>query len=389
MEKAVDGMTSQGGQIGLVCDNSIRVSLEFDLSAQGLLDFLTSLGLDRSVVQKAIESYDEPNRFYHNTDHMLDVVSSVSNDQSLSDRERILAIVAAVFHDCVYFAGSKNNEERSCWMFHSSWTDSNSRITPQEYSLIWNAIKATEDHLRKTGHPVSKALVDADIRPLKEANVDELFRMERLISMEHGRFNIDDYLSGRIAFLERYRYVNPNIESLISYLKHRKPVVAYIFIDGDAEFDAHTSIAVNKLHAAYDKAVICLCVIPGKDHSELADRWIEASGGKVIGGRPMEVIAVNPLQMDSRLAGNKILYVDERIPFSRNVVSCLMETYPSALVNLLPVQSITKPEVPQSVSEAIGSIPEIEPQLQHEIPQVIHLAGREFGHPLSIGYYIP
>jgi hypothetical protein len=66
-----------------------------------------------------------------------------------------------------------------------------------------------------------------------------------------------------------------------------------------------------------------------------------------------------------------------------------METYPSALVNLLPVQSITKPEVPQSVSEAIGSIPEIEPQLQHEIPQVIHLAGREFGHPLSIGYYIP
>src|SRR5437762_2672828 len=79
-------------------------------------DLLRGVGADteagEGVFADLVAAYTGPGRFYHNLDHLADVLATVG---ALGGQARDLAAVrfAAWFHDAVYDPRAADNEERS------------------------------------------------------------------------------------------------------------------------------------------------------------------------------------------------------------------------------------------------------------------------------------
>lgn len=59
-----------------------------------------------------IQKYSEPGRFYHNTEHILEVLRLVIQEQQIAKSIEAVEF-AAFFHDIVYDTRAGDNEEKS------------------------------------------------------------------------------------------------------------------------------------------------------------------------------------------------------------------------------------------------------------------------------------
>ena len=62
-----------------------------------------------NIPEKEIERYNEPHRYWHNLDHIKNMINCAKSRNILSD-DLFLAIV---FHDIIYNPKVNNNEEQS------------------------------------------------------------------------------------------------------------------------------------------------------------------------------------------------------------------------------------------------------------------------------------
>ena len=174
----------------------------------------------KADINMLLAIWNEPNRHYHNLKHLTDLIDQINKSYSenqISENEKELLYLIAIFHDIVYDAGKQDNEEKSADFFMSVCL----RPELHDILLVRNAILATKTH-----HPtnnISKLFNRFDMN-IVERDYDSLLEWEKGIYGEYSSvYDNDDYKQGRIGFLNHvkktYSNNSENLSRLIEFVE--------------------------------------------------------------------------------------------------------------------------------------------------------------------------
>ena len=155
--------------------------------------------------------------YYHNLNHLNDLISQINENKSkYSEKEYEKLMLAALFHDCVYYPTSSTNEEDSAkFLIECAVDKSNSDILEVKQMVL-----DTKTH--KSTTPLSESFNKFDMS-IVERDFDQLLEWENGISEEFSVYPKDEYKIGRIKFLEsvmdNYPNNTENLLKLIDYVK--------------------------------------------------------------------------------------------------------------------------------------------------------------------------
>lgn len=171
--------------------------------------FMDDKQLVEAIFANLVEQYGEDGRYYHNLQHIHNVLMTIDNLESLLQDETAVRL-AAWFHDIIYDAQPANeklsNEERS-----ANYADQalhSFSISKSTRKLIQKLILATQLNYPVPDDPNFHVLLDADLAILA-ANCNEYNQYAWAIRQEFAFVPEAQYRSGRRqvlqSFLERER----------------------------------------------------------------------------------------------------------------------------------------------------------------------------------------
>lgn len=161
-----------------------------------------------------INMWNEPGRYYHNIDHLNDLIIQIKNnikDYNKFQYEEL--ILTAIFHDIIYDPTRNDNEERSADFFMSC-------VYNKENKYILNIkrnILDTKTHIASS--PISEIFIKYDMDILNR-DFDKLLEWEKNIRKEYNIYSNDEYKEGRLEFImnQLEKYNNPNLMKLIDWV---------------------------------------------------------------------------------------------------------------------------------------------------------------------------
>lgn len=154
--------------------------------------------------------WQEPHRKYHTLSHLNDLVDQIQRCDLLTEKERKILFLAALFHDIVYDPTRTDNEEASAQLLLQNSNPSD------ELQLIAQIIRDTAHH--QPTEPLSKLFSEMDMaivtRPFAE-----LVEWEKGIRFEYSHYSRVAYTWGRVRFLrtliKRYPSNKKNLKKLL------------------------------------------------------------------------------------------------------------------------------------------------------------------------------
>jgi len=181
-------------------------------------------------IEEIEQRWSEPHRYYHNLDHLVDLLININvHYQSfvtdVVGKTYDILILAAVFHDIVYYPKENNNEIKSSLFFESISKNLNKdtplrRIIIKEVSdiIMATATHAPQNYLQHVFCDIDMEVIH---RPYKG-----------LLKWEEGIYNeysfAEKYKEGRLAFLNsliKKEDLNPftidRLEKLIRYVEEK------------------------------------------------------------------------------------------------------------------------------------------------------------------------
>lgn len=168
---------------------------------RGLME---AFGLDEAAARPVFaalqDKYEEDGRYYHNTDHVRQVLDTV--DGLAPYAEEVPPVkVAAWFHDAVYEPGAADNEARSAHYLRQQLQPlSIPAAVLEEASRL---ILLTKEHEAETGDGNGRVLLDADLAILGTAP-GVYDRYARAIRHEFAHVPEEAYRRGRAGILRRF-----------------------------------------------------------------------------------------------------------------------------------------------------------------------------------------
>jgi predicted metal-dependent HD superfamily phosphohydrolase len=161
--------------------------------------------LSREWLQQVIHRYSEPHRFYHTLDHIDEMCHTLNLFRRYMEDDKFSELlIAAIFHDFIYEAGSKSNETLSaaaartfCGVFHGDGPNADD---------VAGMIMETVHHDPDPRNFRACALVDADL--LRFASERSSYH-DYCIRQEFIAVDTFLYLSGRITFLTEFQKRKP------------------------------------------------------------------------------------------------------------------------------------------------------------------------------------
>ena len=126
------------------------------IKLQNISDRLADLKFPKEVLL----NYNEPHRFYHTTQHLIEVITNLSKDKACDDE----LFLAAVYHDAVYDPQVFDNEEKSAKLFLEE--AKNTKLTQAQKDSIYQMIMDTITHT--PSNDKSQALIKADLNILEQ-----------------------------------------------------------------------------------------------------------------------------------------------------------------------------------------------------------------------------
>ena len=210
---------------------------------------LQKLDFSDSVLNR----YEEPHRFYHTTNHLLDVVEQLSKMDGFDDE----LFLAAVYHDAVYDPQANDNEEKSADLFLAEAKSTN--LSKVQKDAIYQLIIDTKTH--KASSDKSKLLIKADLNILEQP-LDKLIAYEHQIFKEYQFVDYKIYLPKRIEVLTSLN-VNGKLNVLIDYVTYRKPLIG-IFCGSFNPFHKGHYNVLQKAEKIFDKVIISFGKNPDK-----------------------------------------------------------------------------------------------------------------------------
>ncbi len=143
------------------------------------------------------EHYSKPNRHYHNLKHIENLITQIQQ-LSLSADDNAILINVAVFHDVIYKAGRKDNENKSA-EFAANWL-SKFNLGTIESQMIFDIIRSTNTH--QSSDFLTQLFLDIDLSILGE---NEENYQEYIVQIRKEHIQIPNYLYkiGRKRFLKQ------------------------------------------------------------------------------------------------------------------------------------------------------------------------------------------
>jgi pantetheine-phosphate adenylyltransferase len=224
------------------------------INIQDISDRVTALKFPKEVLL----NYDEPHRFYHTKQHLIDVVSILNKHKVLDDE----LFLAAVYHDAVYNPKADDNEEQSANLFIKHALKSG--LTKQQIKEIETFILDTKHH--KPSSEKSKLLMDADLDILNQP-LSKLIEYEHQIFKEFQFVDYTVYQPKRIEVLESLNS-NGKLDALIEYVKYRKPLIG-VFCGSFNPFHKGHYNVLQKAEKIFDKVIISF----GKNPDKTVRNW--------------------------------------------------------------------------------------------------------------------
>ncbi|MEP5341397.1 MAG: hypothetical protein ABJL44_11005 [Algibacter sp.] len=146
-----------------------------------------------SIISK---HYNNPNRYYHNLNHIDNLIKQIEQ-LSLSKDNNAILINVALFHDVIYKAGRKDNEYKSA-EFAANWL-SKLNLGTIESKIICNIIRSTNTH--QSSDFLTQLFLDLDLSILGE-NEDNYQEYTAQVRKEHIQIPNFLYRAGRKRFLK-------------------------------------------------------------------------------------------------------------------------------------------------------------------------------------------
>ena len=216
------------------------VKIEFNPKVEALLPRLHHLGFDALTVEM---QYSQPHRFYHNIDHISDMIEKAGSDL---DDELFLAIV---YHDIVYDPLQKDNEEKSAELFREEAKRTN--LSEKSIQRIGNAILATKHH--KPLNLLEQKLIDLDLS-IFTAPIEKQIEFEKNIFKEYQHFDFRVYKDTRLKILNSF-LLTYDTRFLIDFLSSFKPNIGVYAGSFDPFHKGHLDI-LKQAERVFDKVII-------------------------------------------------------------------------------------------------------------------------------------
>jgi len=166
-----------------------------------------------------LDKWNEPNRFYHDQEHLTDIISQINEDfgdGAITEVEREKLIITALFHDIIYDPTSNHNEEKSCEFFYNLCTEKFDIDVVEIKQMIID----TKNHVAST--PLSKKFIGYDMS-VCERGFEGLIEWENKLREEYSMYTDGEYKDSRIKFLEsivdKYPSNMDNLLDLINWVK--------------------------------------------------------------------------------------------------------------------------------------------------------------------------
>jgi predicted metal-dependent HD superfamily phosphohydrolase len=148
--------------------------------------------------EQLIIRYSEPQRHYHTTKHLLQVLTMI--DELADDHDLFLVRLAAWYHDAVYAIppGQVSNEEASARLAlrELSWVG----LEQEDLNQVARLVRLTETHLPGPRDPEGELLCDADLAILA-ADPADYTDYVAAVRAEYAQVPEEEFLAGRLAVL--------------------------------------------------------------------------------------------------------------------------------------------------------------------------------------------
>jgi predicted metal-dependent HD superfamily phosphohydrolase len=166
-------------------------------------NLLLKFKIEQQTAQKLFADlsnfYSRPERHYHTLDHIQHFLAAVD---ALSAKAKNLEAIefAAWFHDLIYDAKAKDNEEKSA--DYAETTLSNLELPKEVIDKVTRLILKTKTHQITEDDDIdTKIMLDADLAILG-AEDNAYRRYTQAIRLEYAWVLDQDYCSGRTQFLQ-------------------------------------------------------------------------------------------------------------------------------------------------------------------------------------------
>lgn len=150
-------------------------------------------GQNQKLVKKyfneLVKRYNEPDRYYHNLEHIKYLIDQI-NSLELITRDRQILIYSAFYHDSIYIVNGSKNEEKSAKLAVSQL--SMLKMDPQIIASVERTILATTNH--ESSNELSQLFLDIDLSILA-AKTTTYEKYKRCIRKENSHFITDLYHS--------------------------------------------------------------------------------------------------------------------------------------------------------------------------------------------------
>jgi predicted metal-dependent HD superfamily phosphohydrolase len=152
------------------------------------------------VFQLLVTAYTQPDRHYHNLDHIFRILANIRVFANVIQNPRSL-IFAAWFHDFVYDSQASDNEIKSAKLAGAFLRDIGESI--ELIDRVEQLILATVEHRMDISDNDLCIFLDADLEILGE-NPDRYQVYARSIRREYSWVSDELYRAGRIRVLESF-----------------------------------------------------------------------------------------------------------------------------------------------------------------------------------------
>ncbi|MET3538676.1 HD domain-containing protein [Chryseobacterium limigenitum] len=170
-----------------------------DVFNQLFLQFTQDQNLIENLWKEIEKKYSEKSRHYHNLEHLQNMFSEL---ESVKDKIADFNIISfsVFYHDVIYDASSKSNEEKSAEFAKTKLENLN--IDKQSIETIFNQIIATKSHQKSDDQDINY-LLDADLSILGK-DVETYLEYTKKIRKEYSIYPDFLYKPGRKKVLQHF-----------------------------------------------------------------------------------------------------------------------------------------------------------------------------------------
>jgi len=227
-----------------------------------------------AIEKRAIDKMKSENwRHYHSFSHHIEpMVQKIMSDTTLSDTDRYILKLAAIYHDVVYDPLSNDNEELSNEYFLNNYvpTSADDDTIAKKVSEI---ILATKSH--KSSDPLVRKFLKLDISNF-EGDFSTVIKNQMLIRKEYQVYELNEFKAGSTAVLKSFLdsdllsdKAKDNLRNLIEFLKTWIPKIG-IYVGSFAPLHIGHMDIIKKAEKLFDEVIIVFAKNFSKEGAEIS-----------------------------------------------------------------------------------------------------------------------